>query len=58
MDKFYSFFNDVRGEKFDALVITGAPVEQLEFEEVMYWEELKEIMEWSKSQDQESSRSG
>ena len=49
MDKFYSFFNDVRDEKFDALVITGAPVEQLEFEEVMYWEELKEIMEWSKS---------
>ena len=48
-NKFYSFFNDVRDEKFDALVITGAPVEQLEFEEVMYWEELKEIMEWSKS---------
>ena len=44
MDKFYSFFNDVRDEKFDALVITGAPVEQLEFEEVMYWEELKEII--------------
>ena len=49
MKKFYSFFNDIKYEKFDGLVITGAPVEQLEFEDVMYWEELKEIMEWSKS---------
>ena len=49
MEKFYSFFNDIKDEKFDGLVITGAPVEQLEFEDVMYWEELKEIMEWSKS---------
>lgn len=49
MEKFYSFFNDIKEERFDGLVITGAPVEQLEFEDVMYWEELKEIMEWSKS---------
>lgn len=49
MKKFYSFFNDIKEERFDGLVITGAPVEQLEFEDVMYWEELKEIMEWSKS---------
>ncbi|MBS4957362.1 MAG: homoserine O-succinyltransferase [Clostridium sp.] len=49
MKKFYSFFNDIKDEKFDGLVITGAPVEQLEFEDVMYWNELKEIMEWSKS---------
>lgn len=49
MEKFYSGFNDIKYEKFDGLVITGAPVEQLEFEDVMYWEELKEIMEWSKS---------
>lgn len=49
MEKFYSFFNDIKDERFDGLVITGAPVEQLEFEDVMYWEELKEIMEWSKS---------
>lgn len=49
MEKFYSGFNDIKDEKFDGLVITGAPVEQLEFEDVMYWEELKEIMEWSKS---------
>ena len=49
MRKFYSYFNDIKNEKFDGLVITGAPVEQLEFEDVMYWNELKEIMEWSKS---------
>ena len=49
MEKFYSFFNDIKDERFDGLVITGAPVEQLEFEDVTYWEELKEIMEWGKS---------
>lgn len=49
MEKFYSCFNDIKDEKFDGLVITGAPVEQLEFEDVIYWNELKEIMEWSKS---------
>lgn len=49
MEKFYSGFKDIKNEKFDGLVITGAPVEQLEFEDVIYWEELKEIMEWSKS---------
>ena len=49
MEKFYSGFNDIKNERFDGLVITGAPVEQLEFEDVMYWNELKEIMEWSKS---------
>jgi homoserine O-succinyltransferase len=46
--KFYNTFEDVKNEKFDGLIITGAPVEQLEFEEVSYWEELKEIMEWSR----------
>ena len=49
MEKFYSCFKDIKNEKFDGLVITGAPVEQLEFEDVIYWNELKEIMEWSKS---------
>jgi homoserine O-succinyltransferase len=47
--KFYKTFDDIKHEKFDGLIITGAPVEQMEFEEVNYWEELKEIMEWSKS---------
>ena len=44
---FYSTFDQIADQKFDGLVITGAPVEQMEFEEVTYWEELKEIMDWS-----------
>lgn len=46
---FYKTFDDVKGEKFDGMIITGAPVEHLEFEEVEYWGELCEIMEWSKT---------
>ena len=47
--KFYRSFEDVREQHFDGLIITGAPVELLEFEEVDYWQELCEIMEWSKT---------
>lgn len=43
---FYKTFKDIQKQKFDGLIITGAPVEHLEFEEVDYWEELKEIMDW------------
>lgn len=46
---FYKTFDQIRGRKFDGMVITGAPVEQMPFEEVDYWPELKEIMEWSKT---------
>lgn len=46
---FYKTFDDIKERKFDGLVITGAPVEQLEFENVEYWSELCEIMEWSKT---------
>ncbi|HOQ17310.1 MAG TPA: homoserine O-succinyltransferase [Defluviitaleaceae bacterium] len=46
---FYHTFDDIKHKKFDGMVITGAPVETLSFEEVTYWEELKEIMEWTKS---------
>ncbi len=46
---FYQTFDQVEGKKFDGLVITGAPVELMEFEEVEYWDELCKIMEWSKS---------
>lgn len=49
LEKFYNCFDEVKNQKFDGLIITGAPVETLEFEEVTYWEELKEIMEWSKN---------
>lgn len=44
---FYKTFNEIRGEYYDGLIITGAPVEKLPFEEVEYWPELCEIMEWS-----------
>ena len=46
---FYKVFDDVKHKNFDGLIITGAPVEKLAFEEVEYWEELCEIMEWSKT---------
>jgi homoserine O-succinyltransferase len=46
---FYRIFDDVKDKKFDGMIITGAPVEQLEYEEVNYWQELTEIMEWSKT---------
>ena len=49
LDKFYSYFEDIKDEKFDGLIITGAPVEQMEFEDVTYWKELTEIMDWSKT---------
>lgn len=44
---FYKTFDDVKDQKFDGLIITGAPVEKMEFEEVDYWEELKAVMDWS-----------
>ncbi len=46
---FYKTFDEVRGNNYDGLIITGAPVEHMPFEEVEYWDELVEIMEWSKS---------
>lgn len=45
---FYKTFDDVKDQSFDGMIVTGAPVEQLPFEQVEYWEELCEIMEWSK----------
>lgn len=49
LTKFYKTFDDVKSERFDGLIITGAPVELLPFEDVDYWRELCEIMEWSKT---------
>ncbi|MBQ2266690.1 MAG: homoserine O-succinyltransferase [Clostridia bacterium] len=46
---FYKTFDDVKHKTFDGLIITGAPVENMPFEEVNYWDELCEIMEWSKT---------
>lgn len=47
LNKFYQTFEEIKDQKFDGFIITGAPVEQMPFEEVDYWEELKEIMEWT-----------
>ncbi|MCO7127006.1 homoserine O-succinyltransferase [Sporolactobacillus shoreicorticis] len=49
LEQFYTVFNEVENKKFDGMIITGAPVERLPFAEVDYWNELKEIMQWSKS---------
>jgi len=46
LSMFYKTFEEIKDQKFDGMIITGAPVEQLEFEEVNYWDELKQIMEW------------
>ena len=48
MISFYKTFDQIKNQKFDGMIITGAPVEHMEFEEVAYWKELCEIMEWSK----------
>ena len=49
LNKFYVPFEDIKKQRFDGFIITGAPVEQMPFEDVDYWEELKEIMEWTKT---------
>lgn len=46
---FYRTFDQVKDQKYDGLIITGAPVETMAFEEVSYWDEIKEIMEWSRT---------
>lgn len=49
MMRFYHSFNEVKNNRYDGLIITGAPVEQLKFEQVDYWPELCRVMEWSKN---------
>ena len=49
LETFYDVFSDIRHRKFDGMIITGAPVELLDFEAVNYWPELTEIMEWTKT---------
>ncbi len=48
LNTFYKTFDELKNEKFDGMIITGAPVENMSFEEVDYWDELCKIMEWSK----------
>ncbi|MFC5701202.1 homoserine O-succinyltransferase [Cohnella faecalis] len=47
LESFYKTFEDIKDQRYDGMIITGAPVEHLPFEEVNYWDELKEIMDWS-----------
>jgi len=49
MAEFYRPFQDVKSEKFDGLIITGAPIEHLDFEDVTYWDELTEVMDWTQT---------
>ncbi|NKB27199.1 MAG: homoserine O-succinyltransferase [Rhodobacteraceae bacterium] len=49
MDAFYRPFEEVQGEYFDGLIITGAPIEHLPFEEVTYWDELRRVMDWTQT---------
>ncbi len=49
MDEFYQPFSQVKDQKFDGLIITGAPIEHLAFEDVTYWDELRQIMDWTQT---------
>lgn len=49
METFYKTFDDIKSQKYDGMIITGAPVEKLDFADVDYWDELCEIMEWTKT---------
>ncbi len=49
MESFYRPFEEVRDEKFDGLIITGAPIEHLDFDEVTYWAELRDVMDWTQT---------
>src|SRR5690606_221763 len=47
LNSFYTTFHEVKENRYDGMIITGAPIEHLQFEEVNYWEELTEIMDWA-----------
>lgn len=49
LDTFYKSFSEIKAQKFDGMIITGAPVEHLDFEEVTYWDEFKTILDWTKT---------
>ena len=49
LERFYKNFDDVKDSKFDGMIITGAPVENMDFEDVAYWDELKGILDWTKT---------
>lgn len=49
LNQFYQTFDEIKDQKFDGMIITGAPIEHMEFEEVEYWDELTTIMDWTKT---------
>lgn len=49
MDRFYKSFADIQDEKYDGMIITGAPLGQVPFDEVVFWDEMKRIMDWTRS---------
>ena len=49
MDTFYTTFSKIKNRKFDGMIITGAPVEKIEFTDIKYWKELQEIMDWAET---------
>ena len=49
MNSFYKSFDEIKDQKFDGLIITGAPIEHLKFNEVTYWSELKTIFDWTQT---------
>jgi homoserine O-succinyltransferase/O-acetyltransferase len=49
LEQFYTTFSEIKNQKYDGMIITGAPVELMEFEQVKYWQELTEIMDWTKT---------
>lgn len=49
LDRFYKTFTEIKARKFDGMIITGAPVENMDFEKVAYWKELEEILDWTKT---------
>jgi homoserine O-succinyltransferase len=49
MESFYTSFQEIKHRKFDGLIITGAPIEHLPFQDVTYWDELKEVMDWTQT---------
>ncbi len=49
MEAFYTSFQEIKHRKFDGLIITGAPIEHLPFEDVTYWDELKQVMDWTQT---------
>ncbi|NLH35489.1 MAG: homoserine O-succinyltransferase [Lactococcus chungangensis] len=49
LDTFYKCFNDIKSDYYDGMIVTGAPVENLDFEEVDYWDELHQVLDWSRT---------